>query len=138
MGVFMKLRRSRHSRRGRIEIIPMIDVMFFLLATFMLASLSLQNLHSLPVNLPQGKAAPIQAKTPITLTITKDSTIMLDRTIVTLETLATTLQPMLNGPDSNVIVAADSAAPYGVTVQAMMQARNAGAQHFLIAVKNDK
>lgn len=43
----MKLRRSRQS----IEIIPMIDVMFFLLATFMLASLSLQNLHTLPVSL---------------------------------------------------------------------------------------
>ncbi|MGO9380263.1 MAG: ExbD/TolR family protein [Dissulfurispiraceae bacterium] len=134
----MKLRKARHSRRGRIEIIPMIDVMFFLLATFMLASLSLQNLHSLPVNLPQGKAAPIQAKTPVTLTITKDSTIMLDKTMVTLQTLAATLQPMLNGPDTSVIVAADSTAPYGITVQAMMQARNAGAQHFLIAVKNDK
>ncbi len=134
----MKLRKARHSRRGRIEIIPMIDVMFFLLATFMLASLSLQNLHSLPVNLPQGKAAPIQAKTPVTLTITKDSTIMLDKTMVTLQTLAATLQPMLNGPDTSVIVAADSTAPYGITVQAMMQARNAGAQHCLIAVKNDK
>jgi biopolymer transport protein ExbD len=36
----MKLRKSREIRKGRIEIIPMIDVMFFLLATFMLASLS--------------------------------------------------------------------------------------------------
>jgi biopolymer transport protein ExbD len=49
----VKLRTLRTRRRGRIEIIPMIDVMFFLLATFMLASLSLQNLHSLTVNLPR-------------------------------------------------------------------------------------
>ncbi len=49
----MKLRKSRQHRRGRIEIIPMIDVMFFLLVTFMLASLSMQNLHSLAVNLPR-------------------------------------------------------------------------------------
>ena len=134
----MKLRKSRQHRRGRIEIIPMIDVMFFLLVTFMLASLSMQNLHSLAVNLPQGRAEPMQPKTPVTLTITQDSRILLDETPVTLETLAATLKPMLNGPDSSVIVAADSAAPYGVTVQAMMQARNAGAHHFLIAVKNDK
>jgi biopolymer transport protein ExbD len=134
----MKLRRSRHSRRGRIEIIPMIDVMFFLLATFILASLALQNLHSLPVNLPQGKAAPIQAKNPITLTITKDSAILLDSTRVTLETLAATLKPMLTGQDPSVIVAADSLAPYGLTVQAMIQSRDAGAQHFLIAVKHDR
>jgi biopolymer transport protein ExbD len=134
----MKLRKSRQRRRGRIEIIPMIDVMFFLLVTFILASLSMQNLHSLAVNLPQGHAAVMQPKTPVTLTVTRDSRIFLDDTVVTLETLEATLRPMLKGQDSSVIVASDSAAAYGVTVQAMMQARNAGAQHFLIAVKHVK
>ena len=131
----MKLRRSRQHRRGRIEIIPMIDVMFFLLATFMLASLSLQNLHSLPVNLPQGKASPMQSNTPITLTITKGSSILINSTPVTLDNLAGTLKPLLKGPGDHVIVAADSAAPEGVVVQAMLRARSAGAEHFLIAVK---
>jgi biopolymer transport protein ExbD len=132
----MKLRKSRQHKRGRIEIIPMIDVMFFLLATFMLASLSMQNLHSLPVNLPQGRAAPMQPKTPVTLTITSESDIYLEKTPVTLDTLASILKPMLDGPDSSVIVAADTTAPYGVTVNAMIQARAAGAQHFLMAVKH--
>jgi biopolymer transport protein ExbD len=132
----VKLRKSREYKRGRIEIIPMIDVMFFLLATFMLASLSMQNLHSLPVNLPQGHAAPMQAKTPVTLTITPDSRIFLDKTPVTLDNLAQTLKGMLPGPDASIIVAADSAAPNGITVQAMLRARQAGAQHFLIAVKH--
>jgi len=132
----MKLRKSRTYKRGRIEIIPMIDVMFFLLATFMLASLSMQNLHSLPVNLPQGHASPIQAKTPVTLTITPDSQIYLDKTRVTLDMLAPTLKTMLTDPDSSIIVAADSSAPNGITVQAMLKAREAGAQHFLIAVKH--
>ncbi len=102
----MKLRKSRQHRRGRIEIIPMIDVMFFLLVTFMLASLSMQNLHSLAVNLPQGHAGDMQPNTPVTLTITRDSQILLDETPVSLETLAETLKPMLKGPDSSVIVAA--------------------------------
>ncbi|HUV99682.1 MAG TPA: biopolymer transporter ExbD [Gallionella sp.] len=132
----MKLRKSREYKRGRIEIIPMIDVMFFLLATFMLASLSMQNLHSLPVNLPQGHAAPIQAKKPITLTITADSKIYLNKTPVTLDTLTATLKAMLPGPDASIIVAADSSAPNGITVQSMLKARAAGAQHFLIAVKH--
>lgn len=132
----MKLRKSREYKRGRIEIIPMIDVMFFLLATFMLASLSMQNLHSLPVNLPQGHAAPIQAKTPVTLTITPDSRIYLNKTQVTLDNLAPTLKGMLTSPDASIIVAADSSAPNGITVQAMLKAREAGAQHFLIAVKH--
>jgi biopolymer transport protein ExbD len=113
----------------------MIDVMFFLLATFMLASLSLQNLHSLPVNLPEGRADPIQARAPVTLTVTKDRAIFLDATPVTLATLTQVLQPLLKASNGHVIVAADSAAPQGVVVKAMLEARRAGAQHFLIAVK---
>ena len=132
----MKIKRSRSTRKGRIEIIPMIDVMFFLLATFMLASLSMQNLHSLPVNLPEGHADPMKSKTPVTLTITKESELFLDKRHVTLESLAATLKPLLESNQASVIVSADSAAPNGITVQAMLKARQAGAQHFLSAVNH--
>ena len=130
----MKLRALRQRRRGRIEIIPMIDVMFFLLATFMLASLSLQNLHSLAVNLPRGQAPPLQAMRSVTLTVTRDGEIVLDHTPVTLDTLPPTLRPMLAPAGTNVVVAVDSAAPSGIVVQAMLKAREAGAEHFLFAV----
>ena len=130
----MKFRALRQRRRGRIEIIPMIDVMFFLLATFMLASLSLQNLHSLAVNLPRGQAPPLQAMRSVTLTVTRDGEILLDRTPVTLDTLPPTLRPLLAPAGTNVVVAVDSAAPSGIVVQAMLKAREAGAEHFLFAV----
>jgi biopolymer transport protein ExbD len=133
----MKLKRSRESRRGRIEIIPMIDVMFFLLVTFMLASLSMQSLNSLSVNLPSGNAENLQHKEPITLTITADSHIFVDKTPATIENLAFVLKPMLSRSDPGVVVAADSAAPEGVVVHAMLQARRAGVEHFLIAVKRE-
>lgn len=132
----MKLRRSRQPRRGRIEIIPMIDVMFFLLATFMLASLSMQQLDAVQVNLPQGTAAPMEAKAPVTLTVTPDGKLFLDQTAVTLDSLAPTLKTMLDTADPKVIVAADDAAPNGVIVQAMLKAREAGARQFLIAVQH--
>jgi biopolymer transport protein ExbD len=131
----VKLRQLRQTRKGRIEIIPMIDVMFFLLATFMLASLSMQNLNSLAVNLPQGNAPPMQVKTPVTLTVRVNGEIFLNQTPVTVANLAHTLRPMLPGRESTVIVAADETAPQGIVVKAMLQARFAGAEHFLIAVK---
>jgi biopolymer transport protein ExbD len=130
----VKLRPLRPRRRGRIEIIPMIDAMFFLLATFMLASLSLQNLHSLAVNLPHGQAPPLQASRSVTLTVTRGGDLLLNQTAVTLDTLAAVLRPMLGLPGTNVIVAVDSAAPSGIVVQAMLKARDAGAEHFLFAV----
>ena len=114
----------------------MIDVMFFLLATFMLASLSMQNLDSLQVNLPEGQAEKLSADKPVTLTLTKDSKIFINQTAVTLETLATTLKPLLQESQQKLIVSADNEAPQGVVVQAMLRARNAGAQNFLIAVQH--
>ncbi len=134
----MKLRKTRTSRRGRIEIIPMIDVMFFLLATFILASLSVQHLFaiSIQVNLPQGQADPFKAEKPVTLTVTRDSKIFIDQTPVELDQLAAALKPHLRGEDATVVMAADSEAPNGVAVQAMLRAREAGARHFLIAVKH--
>lgn len=132
----MKLRRSRQPKRGRIEIIPMIDVMFFLLATFMLASLTLQQLDAVKVALPQGAAEPVQKQPPATLTVTPDGKLFLDKAPVTLDNLAANLKTRLDPADPSVIVAADDAAPNGVIVQAMLRAREGGAKHFLIAVRH--
>ncbi|MBU6428745.1 MAG: biopolymer transporter ExbD [Cyanobacteria bacterium REEB65] len=132
----MRWHRGRAARKGRIEIIPMIDVMFFLLVTFMLASLSLQDLRSLPVNLPKGHAGVMQGREPVTITVTKDGRILLDSTRVTLATLAATLKPRLQGKDPAVVMNADAAATHGLVTQAMLQARSAGVARFWIAVKN--
>ena len=133
----MKLRKARVQRKGRIEIIPMIDVMFFLLATFMLASLSMQSLNSLKVNLPQGNAERLNTETPVTLSVTADGKLFINRAPVSLSTLAATLKPLMRSSAENIVVSADSKAPQGVVVQAMLQARAAGAQHFLIAVAHE-
>jgi biopolymer transport protein ExbD len=45
------------------------------------------------------------------------------------------LKPMLKGHDSSIIVAADEASHDGTVVRAMLAARRAGVQHFLIAVR---
>ena len=131
----MKLRPSRQRRRGRIEIIPMIDVMFFLLATFMLASLALQNLHSLTVNMPRGQAPLVRAAESVTMAVTRDGQILINQAGVTLDTLVSALRPLLRSKDTSVIVAVDSAAPSGTVVQALLKARDAGAEHFLFAIQ---
>jgi biopolymer transport protein ExbD len=133
----MKLRSSRRRRRGRIEIIPMIDVMFFLLATFMLASLTMQNLHSLRVDLPKGTAAPLTAAKSVTLTVTATGDLLLNTVPVTLDTLAAALKPLLDSMGPTVVVAADRSAPNGTVVEAMLQARAAGAEEFVFAIRKE-
>jgi biopolymer transport protein ExbD len=130
----MKLRPSRTRRRGRIEIIPMIDVMFFLLATFMLASLAMQNLHSVRVNLPRGTSQSLVVDRSPTLTVTADGRLLIDQNETPFEQLAAVLRVRL-GAGMTVIVNADAAAPNGVVVRAMLEARAAGADKFLFAIR---
>ncbi len=53
----MKLRSPIPHRKTRLEIIPLIDIMFFLLASFMLVSLSMAKLRTIKVDLPVAAAA---------------------------------------------------------------------------------
>ncbi|WP_116136170.1 ExbD/TolR family protein [Trinickia diaoshuihuensis] len=132
----MKFRRARKSNRGRIEIIPMIDVMFFLLATFMLASLSMQRIDGVPLDLPQGRARQMPNDRPVTLSIDRANAVYIDRQRVTLDQVASVVSRLLP-PDHGVMMAADAQASHGVVVQAMLAARKGGAEHFFVAVHRE-
>lgn len=132
----MKLRRSRASKRGRIEIIPMIDVMFFLLATFMLTSLAMQRIESLRIDLPRGQAQRMSVDRPLTLSIDRADHIRIDEQSVALAQISERVKRLLR-PDGNLVVAADDGASHGVVVQAMLQAQKGGARHFLVAVHHE-
>lgn len=127
--------RLRKTRTGRIEIIPMIDVMFFLLATFVISSISMQHLSGIKVDLTQGKADKIQNEKTINLTITKDNLIFVDQEKISLNLLTAKLKPILQKNDKSVIIISDKEASQGAVMQAMLAARTAGAVHFSMVVK---
>lgn len=132
----MKFKRSRAARRGRIEIIPMIDVMFFLLATFMLASLAMQRLDAVKITLPVGQAQKMSAKEPLTISVDSRNEVFVNRRRVSADQVEPTVKRLLQA-DGDVVIAADDAAGHGVVVQAMLAARRAGAAHFLVAVHRE-
>ncbi len=132
----MKLPRSRSVRRGRIEIIPMIDVMFFLLATFMIASLSLQKLNALGETLPQGKAAEAKIEDRLTIAVQKDGQLLLNKSPIAMTALTAALQTQWHAGE-DVIIAADKDARHGDVVSAMLAARAAGISDFSLAVDNE-
>src|SRR5579863_8422659 len=78
----MEFRRRRELKRTKIEVIPMIDTMFFLLVFFMLSSLALTRLNGLPVNLPRASTAPKQAATDLTVTVDKNQRVYVNKTLV--------------------------------------------------------
>ncbi len=132
----MKIKRERKNKTGRIEIIPMIDVMFFLLATFMLASLAMQKVSSLPVNLEQGQGDAASIEKEIILAIKQDGEIFLNDKKIAMDSIVASLRPLLSEKNDKVIIMADKNSLHGMVSQAMIQARAAGAKHFSIITKN--
>ena len=71
-------------KRARIEIIPLIDIMFFLLASFMMVSLSQVHMKGIKVNLPTGVSGQTQSKRDyISVSVDKNGTYFFDKNEVT-------------------------------------------------------
>ena len=114
----------------------MIDVMFFLLATFMLTTLAMQRLDAVRVNLPQGRAQQLSQDRPLTLSVDRANHVFINQQAVRLDQVTPLVARLLHS-DGNIVVAADEGAANGVVVQAMLEARKAGAEHFLVAVHRE-
>lgn len=138
----MTFRRRREMKRTRIEIIPMIDTMFFLLVFFMLSSLALTKLRGLPVNLPQAGTAAKTNSLDMTVTVDKDQRVYVNKTPTTLVDLAGMLVKTAGGPETDlskasVVINADKTVPYGVVIQCIDAARSVGIVHFPLATAPD-
>lgn len=74
-------------RRPRIEMIPLIDIVFLLLVFFIYAMLSMAVHRGVPVSLPESWSAKIDRQTMISITIKKDGTIYLNKKRISLDLL---------------------------------------------------
>ncbi|MGZ3657866.1 MAG: ExbD/TolR family protein [Bdellovibrionota bacterium] len=128
--------RQRPTKRARIEIIPMIDVIFFLLVFFMVSSLAMTKLNSLPVALPKTSSSPQAVKQDIVLTLRRDGTIYVNKTVATLDTVGKQLAfEMHDHPQDVVVVNADEGVNYGLVVRVMDRARQIGVRKFALATE---
>ena len=130
--------RQRVVKRARIEIIPMIDVIFFLLVFFMVSSLAMTKINSLPVALPKTSASPEAIKQDFILTVKRDGNIFLNKESAHLESLGTQLAyAMHDHPQDVVLVNADESVNYGLVIQVMDKARQIGVRKFALATQVD-
>jgi biopolymer transport protein ExbD len=124
-------------KKARIEIIPLIDVIFFLLATFVLFTLSLNKIQSVPVQLP----VPDTSNTPpdpdmVTLQVTDAGTYFWNREPISASDIAPrlhSLKAQVSTP--RVLVAGDGRAHFGPTVYALDQIRKAGIEQVSIETR---
>ena len=88
----MKIRSPIARRRTRLEIIPLIDIMFFLLASFMMVSLQMQKVRTLKASLPTATLATSTKKPDIiNLNVDQDGQVELDKKLISFPELLTAL-----------------------------------------------
>ena len=115
-------------RRARIEIIPLIDIMFFLLATFAMVSLSMIKNRGITVHLPMaGSRAPQETKMFTTVTVAESGAIYLDQQPMDLETLKTQLEARKQADSElRVFINGDERATFGQMILVLDQVRLLG------------
>ena len=124
----MKVPFDSPQRRPRIEIIPLIDVIFFLLASFLMVSLSMVKNQGIPVRLPVAATGkPNLADAPVTVTVSRQGAFSLNKQAMGLEALRRQLQAFQRrDPDLKVILQGDAGSDFGDVVKALDELRKLG------------
>ncbi|MGP8239457.1 MAG: ExbD/TolR family protein [Limisphaerales bacterium] len=135
----MKIRSPILRKRGRLEIIPLIDIMFFLLASFMMVSLQMQKVRTLKASLPTATLATSTAKPDmIKLKVNRDGQVTMDDTIITMPQLSNVLSNRHRANASvPVYVSGSRDATHGEMVYVLDLVKRAGIDRVAFAVKAD-
>lgn len=131
----MKLR-GYQPKRGRIEIIPMIDTIFFLLVFFMMASLAMTTSKGMPVNLPKASAATERPIVKVVLTLTSNGNYYVDKQQIYFEQIYDCLKSTLKeNPSAVVVINCDKTQAWEKGIQLADEAKRAGARFLTIATE---
>jgi biopolymer transport protein ExbD len=124
----MKLTAYQH-KKAKIEIVPLIDVVFFLLATFVMVSLSMTRNQGMQVALPAAQSAARQADDDkaVTLTVMATGEVFYNKDKITLAQLPFRLQSLKTAQkDPKIILNAAADADFKQVVAVLDEARKIG------------
>jgi len=134
----VKIRSPLTRRRTRLEIIPLIDIMFFLLASFMMVSLQMQKVRTVKASLPTATLATSTAKPDmINLMVDKSGQLSMDDKPVSFPDLFDTLTKRCNANTNlPVYITGASDATHGSMIYVLDFVKRAGVSRVAIAVKS--
>lgn len=131
----MNIRSNRVARPPRLMIIPMIDIIFFLMVFFLFSTLQMVYQKSMPVNLPVASSSHQEAPKPVAITLMKDGTISIGDTVVGIEEIKPRVKQLADKADTPVILRADENVEHGKVIKVMDEIKSAGVTKLSIATQ---
>jgi biopolymer transport protein ExbD len=115
-------------KRARIEIIPLIDIMFFLLASFMMVSLSQAHMKGIRVNLPAAVGPPpTELKDFVSIKVLEGNAVFFDNEYVADDQVLPRLYELHRAnPDIKISISAAPMAMYGDVIAVLDKVRSIG------------
>jgi biopolymer transport protein ExbD len=126
-------------KKARIEIIPLIDIMFFLLASFMMVSLSQVHIKGIKVNLPTGTTGETQPKNEyLSVSVDEGGRWYFDKDEMTPDKMQAKLnQVHQENPEAKVFVRGDANTPHINVTRLLEQLRAAGFYKIAFEIKSE-
>lgn len=126
-------------KKPRIEMLPLIDIVFLLLVFFIYAMLSMAVHRGLPVVLPLSTTAKIDKHMVLSVTVKADGTIYVDKEQVSLNSLAGVLEKKARtGREPGVLLFADRNLPYQKLFRVLDRIRVAGLHRISLQAEVDE
>lgn len=123
-------------KKARIEIIPMIDTIFFLLVFFMIASLAMTTMKGVPVNLPKSSSAADRPMVKVVLTLSETGSYYIDKKKVVFDQIFPEMKARLTeNPKLVVVINCDKKQSWARGIELADEAKRAGAQLLTIATE---
>ena len=114
---------NQNQDKYEINILPMIDVIFAILTFFIISSLYLIKLETIPLNLPSASTSSISKDELINVSISNDEKIFLNSKEIGLEKLNQKLQEINIDSNKKVIISGDKDVNYGKIVEVLDELR---------------
>ncbi len=122
-------------KAARIEIVPLIDIMFFLLASFMMVSLSQTTMKGMKVELPAGSSGETQNKKDyVSFSVDRDGFIYWDKERIEYTDVATKLRSA--SPEAKIFIRGDREALHGNVTRLLDQIRSTGFTKIAFEIKS--
>ena len=130
---------AQTKKRVRIEMLPLIDIVFLILVFFIYAALSMAVHRGIPVLLPKSTTAKIDKKLIISVTVKADGTIYLDKEPVSLANLSLALEKKAGKrKETGVLLFSDRSLPYQKLFQVLDRIRMAGLTRISLQAEVDR
>ena len=135
----MKVKLPSTHRKSRVEMLPLIDVVFLLLVVFIYTMLSMAVHRGLNINLPKSESAEIEKQIILSVNIDEKGLIFIDKQQTDIEDLTGTLSAMtMDKKNPGVLLFADKGIPYQELFKVLDKIRQAGLTRISLQAEAEK